>query len=259
MSKEGNICTDCSADPNSQLDSQGNCVCKPGYGWSETTYPFKCEQGLSPEYCNANNVKIPCSSLPSNLTDACIRCDLTKGFLFVSRLNICMKCDEVNGATGRAFLNGCECDTNNNYAWDPSRLVCRYQMDFTNCTSGYIFNIVTEACDICDPIRSANNGTACIFCSSVNNSLGFSDSTGQACACKPSFNWTGYDCSANLTCDTDRSIWIGNVCFACPDGNNGGLGAPDVNDRSKCGCLANFTWVPDLNGGSCQCLPNYYN
>jgi hypothetical protein len=250
QSSNFNVCTNCNNDPNSARDSNGYCVCKSGYGWSEASFPFKCVPGFSGgSYMSvgAATTYPLCSSLSSSIQSYCKLCDVNHGFVLMVAINECLYCQTVSGSTGNAFLNGCECQSGFN--WNAVAFTCD---SGAACSGGYLYNPSTKACDICDPIKSVIVNSNCVSCQADANSVGYA-ATASSCACNTNYVWTstltGGSCSSG-TCNAATSIWIGAVCFTCPSTNNGGGAAVGT---TACSCLNGYTWQTSGSSGSCVC------
>ena len=250
LSLKFNLCSYCRVDPNAYM-SGSRCVCNSGYGWVETSYPFKCVLGFrggSYLALTGGTATYPlCSSLSTSaLKNSCTICDAAKGYLYVTGLGQCLQCSSVAQATGAATINACVCQTGN---WNPATLSCDSGV---TCTGGKLYDPVALSCTICDPIRSVSLGGNCVSCAADTKSNGYA-ATSASCQCLSNFIWTASgssgSCSAG-TCDSTTSIWVGSTCFKCPSTGTG-TGAPA--STTSCGCNKNFQWLSTPSGGSCVC------
>lgn len=104
------ICIFCPGIENSNglSNSRGDCVCYPGYKFTDT-YPYRCAcsyvyGGYLDGTCKN------CSSLPATgsvTANGCSICDATQGFLLISWNQTCLKCSSIPNTNGKASIQGC--------------------------------------------------------------------------------------------------------------------------------------------------------
>lgn len=239
------ICISSSSDPN-YVTSYTTFVgsCKAGSYWTQTSLPYRCASGYG-AFSGYYSVSTKTSTACGSTDTACLQCDPSQGYLFVSATNLCIKCSTVTNSNAAATINGCGCNTN--FLWNGATLSCD---NVVICPYGQIYSLTSKTC-ICDTTKSIEVSGTCIPCNTVINSNGqVADST--SCACTSPYTWSALAAGGGACCGTNQFALTISSCFTCTSAN-GGTG---VRSGTGCGCNSPYAWSDTTNTCTLLSCPN---